>query len=69
MKALTVSIAGLVALAILVAVLAPGNTAGAVLGLGSPFALFANVMANEQPLVAELTSAAPSHSALLVDWM
>jgi hypothetical protein len=69
MKALTVSIAGLVALAIFVALLTPGNTAGAVLGLGAPFALFANVMATEQPLLAELTSAAPSRSALLVDWM
>ena len=48
MKALTVSIAALVALAITVAVLAPGNTAGALLALGSPFALFANVMATEQ---------------------
>jgi hypothetical protein len=69
MKALTVSIAGLVALAIFVAVLTPGNTAGAVLGLGAPFALFANVMANDQPLAGELTSTAPSHSAPLVDWM
>ncbi len=49
MKALTASIAALVALAILVAVLAPGNTAGTLLALGSPFALFANVMANDQP--------------------
>jgi hypothetical protein len=49
MKALTVSITALVALATLVAVLTPGNTAGAVLALGSPFALFANVMATEQP--------------------
>jgi hypothetical protein len=48
MKALTASIAALVALAMLVAVLAPGNTAGVLLALGSPFALFANVMANEQ---------------------
>lgn len=47
MKALTLSIAGLVALATFVAVLAPGNTAGALLALGSPFALFANVMATE----------------------
>ncbi len=68
MKSLAVSIAGLVALAIFVAALAPGNTAGVVLALGSPFALFANVMAIEQPRGAD-TPAAPSHSALLVDWM
>ena len=49
MKALTVSIAALVALASVVAALTPGNTAGALLALGSPFALFANVMATEQP--------------------
>lgn len=48
MRALTVSITALVALAITVAVLAPGNTAGALLALGSPFALFANVMSTEQ---------------------
>jgi hypothetical protein len=68
MKALTISIAGLVALAIFVAALAPGNTAGVVLALGSPFTLFANVMAMEQPRAAD-TPAAPAHSAPLVDWM
>jgi hypothetical protein len=68
MKALTISIAGLVALAIFVAALAPGNTAGVVLALGSPFTLFANVMAMEQPRAAD-TLAAPAHSAPLVDWM
>ena len=68
MKALTVSIAGLVALAIFVAALAPGTTAGVVLALGSPFTLFANVMAIEQPRAAD-AAAAPSHSPLPVDWM
>jgi hypothetical protein len=53
MKTLTLSIAALVALAIFVAVLVPGNTAGALLALGSPFALFANVMATEQPPAVE----------------
>jgi len=68
MKALTVSIAGLVAIAIFVAALAPGNTAGVLLALGSPFTLFANVMAIEQPRAAD-AAAAPSHSPLPVDWM
>ena len=68
MKALTLSIAGLVALAIFVAALAPGNTAGVLLALGSPFTLFANVMAIEQPRAAD-AAAAPSHSPLPVDWM
>ena len=68
MKALIVSIAGLVALAIFVAALAPGNTAGVLLALGSPFTLFANVMAIEQPRAAD-AAAAPSHSPLPVDWM
>ena len=68
MKALTVSIAGLVALAIFVAALAPGNTAGVLLALGTPFTLFANVMAIEQPRAAD-AAAAPSHSPLPVDWM
>jgi hypothetical protein len=49
MKALTISVASLVALAFVVAVLTPGSTAGAVLALGVPFALFANVMAVDQP--------------------
>jgi len=48
MKALTVSMTALVVLSIVVAVLAPGSTAGAVLALGSPFALFANVMTIER---------------------
>jgi hypothetical protein len=47
MKALTVSISALLALAAVVAVVVPGGTAGAVLALGTPFALFANVMAND----------------------
>lgn len=47
MKALTVSIIALVALAGVVALLAPGSTAGAVLALGTPFVLFANVMATD----------------------
>jgi hypothetical protein len=47
MKALTVSIIALVALAGVVALLAPASTAGAVLALGTPFVLFANVMATD----------------------
>ena len=50
MKALTVSIAAVVLLAATVANLHLAATAGAVLVLGSPFALFANVMALEKPL-------------------
>jgi hypothetical protein len=58
MKSLTVSIAALVALAIIVAALTPGNTAGALLALGAPFALFANVMATEPPQALDQQSAA-----------
>jgi len=47
MKGLTVSISALLALAVVVAWVVPGSTAGALLALGSPFALFANVMASD----------------------
>ena len=48
MKALTVSIAAVVVIAVMLAHLDLADTAGAVLVLGSPFALFANVMAREK---------------------
>ena len=47
MKALTVSITALIAFAGVVALAAPGSTAGALLALGTPFVLFANVMASD----------------------
>jgi hypothetical protein len=47
MNTLTASILALVLIAAVVALLTPASTAGALLALGSPFALFANVMASE----------------------
>jgi len=49
MKTLTSSIFALVLTAAAVALFEPGNTAGVLLTLGAPFALFANVMASEVP--------------------
>lgn len=49
MKTLTSAILAIVLVAAMVAVFQPGNTAGVLLALGAPFALFANVMASEAP--------------------
>ena len=54
MKTLLASTFALVLLAMIVAALVPGGTAGALLALGAPFALFANVMALEEPWVEAL---------------
>jgi hypothetical protein len=67
MKTLTTSIVALVLAAAAIAALQPGNTAGVVLALGSPFALFANVMATEAP--REAGTGSRGRTALLVDWM
>ncbi len=68
MKALIASTVAVVFTAVIVAVLKPGATAGVVLALGSPFALFANVMAYEKPLDAERAPDEQGRAALLVDW-
>jgi hypothetical protein len=68
MKALTASIIAVVFVAVIVAALNPGHTAGVVLAFGSSFALFANVMACERPRDAERAPDAPGRAALLVDW-
>jgi succinate-acetate transporter protein len=49
MKTLTSAILAIVLVAATVALFQPGNTAGVLLALGAPFALFANVMASEAP--------------------
>ncbi len=68
MKTLLASTCAVVLLAMIVAALDPGGTAGAVLALGAPFALFANVMAlAEEPQVDAPESF--GRAALLVDWM
>ena len=68
MKTLIVASVAVVLLAAVVAALDPGGTAGAVLALGAPFALFANVMAlAEDPQVDAAESL--GRAALLVDWM
>ena len=68
MKTLLASTSAVVLLAMIVAALDPGGTAGAVLALGAPFALFANVMAlAEEPQVDAPESF--GRAALLVDWM
>jgi hypothetical protein len=68
MKTLLASTFAVVLLAMIVAALDPGGTAGAVLALGAPFALFANLMAlAEEPQVD--ASESSGRAALLVDWM
>ncbi|TMD64028.1 MAG: hypothetical protein E6I84_14510 [Chloroflexi bacterium] len=67
MKTLTASIVAIILIAATVAALIPGNTPGVVLALGSPFALFANVMSREN---APTVDGGPqARNALLVDWM
>jgi len=66
MKTLTISIVAVVVVAVLVALGAPGGTAGAVLALGAPFSLFANVMAGE-PADTRRTHEPQGSNALLVD--
>lgn len=65
MKALTSSVLAAALAAGVIAVVAPGITAGVVLAFGAPFALFANVMATEAP---KLDDVLPAQNALLVDW-
>ena len=70
MKTLLASTFAVVLLAMIVAALDPGGTAGAVLALGAPFALFANVMALADPSeIGESTAESSIRTALLVDWM
>ena len=68
MKALTASIFGVVFTAAIIAALDPGHTAGVVLALGSPFALFANVMACDNARDAGSAPVGQGHAALLADW-
>ena len=65
MKTLTGAIVAIVLAAAAVALFEPGNTAGVLLALGAPFALFANVMASEPPMLDDVP---PARSALLFDW-
>ena len=62
MKTLVSSVLAIVLAAAAIAVFHPGNTAGVVLALGAPFALFANVMASEAPT---LDDTSPDLGALL----
>jgi hypothetical protein len=67
MNTLSISIVAVVLGATIVALLHPGNTAGVVLAFGSPFVLFANVMACET--ASEPDDFAQARAALLVDWV